>query len=132
MQLRRKQKEGAEVFTDSLNDIMFFLLLFFIILATMANRNAIKLEVPSTKQTENVQSKQVLLQVDANHNYYVNNLPITIDQIEPVLLAETKAKQNKNVTLVLDKSLSIQDLADIMQIGSKLDLKMVLSAKTSK
>lgn len=132
MQLRRKHKEGAEVFTDSLNDIMFFLLLFFIILATMANRNAIKLEVPSSKQTENVQSKQVLLQVDANHNYYVNNLPITIDQIEPVLLAETKAKQNKNVTLVLDKSLSIQDLADIMQIGSKLDLKMVLSAKTSK
>jgi biopolymer transport protein ExbD len=132
MQLRRKQKEGAEVFTDSLNDIMFFLLLFFIILATMANRNAIKLEVPSSKKTENVQAKQVLLQVDANHNYYVNNLPITIDQIEPVLLAETKAKQNKNVTLVLDKSLSIQDLADIMQIGSKLDLKMVLSAKTSK
>jgi biopolymer transport protein ExbD len=132
MELRRKQKEGAEVFTDSLNDIMFFLLLFFIILATMANRNSIKLEVPSSKQVEQVQAKQVLLQVDANHNYFVNNLPITIDQMEPALLAETKAKQNKNVTLMLDKSLSIQDLADIMQIGSKLGLKMVLSAKTSK
>jgi biopolymer transport protein ExbD len=132
MELRRKQKEGAEVFTDSLNDIMFFLLLFFIILATMANRNSIKLEVPSSTNVQQVQAKQVLLQVDANHNYFINNLPITIDQMEPALLAETNAKQNKNVTLVLDKSLSIQDLADIMQIGSKLDLKMVLSAKTSK
>lgn len=132
MQLRRKPKEGAEVFTDSLNDIMFFLLLFFIILATMANRNAIKLEVPSTVKVEQLQSKQVLLQVDANHNYFINNVPITIDQMEPALLAETKAKQNTNVTLYMDKSLSIQDLADVMQIGSKLGLKMVLSAKTTK
>ena len=132
MQLRRKQKEGAEVFTDSLNDIMFFLLLFFIILSTMANRNSIKLELPSSKSVQQVQAKQILLQVDANHNYFVNGLPITIDQIEPVLMAESKAKQNNNVTLVLDKSLSIQDLADIMQIGSKLNLMMVLSAKTTK
>lgn len=132
MQLRRKQKEGAEVFTDSLNDIMFFLLLFFIILATMANRNAIKMEVPSTQQAEIVQSKQVLLQVDANHNYFINNVPITIDQLEPALLAETKAKQNTNVTVAMDKSLSIQDLADLWQIGSNLKLKMVLSAKSTK
>ncbi|CAN5431064.1 hypothetical protein BH09BAC5_BH09BAC5_07340 [soil metagenome] len=132
MQLRRNQREGAEVFTDSLNDIMFFLLLFFIILSTMANRNAIKLELPSSKKVEQMQGKQILLAVDANHNYSVNNVPITIDQMEPVLLAESKAKQNTNVTLVLDKSLSIQDLADIMQVGSKLGLKMVLSAKTTK
>ncbi|CAN5909035.1 hypothetical protein BH11BAC7_BH11BAC7_29560 [soil metagenome] len=132
MQLRRKQKEGAEVFTDSLNDIMFFLLLFFIILSTMANRNAIKLELPSSVKVEQMQSKQVLLQVDANHKYWINNVPITIDQMEPALLAETKAKQNTNVTLVMDKSLSIQDLADVMQIGSKLNLKMVLQAKTTK
>ena len=134
MQLRRKQKEGAEVFTDSLNDIMFFLLLFFIILSTMANRNAIKLELPSSKKVEQMQQKQILLQVDANHFYFVNNEYITdkIDQVEPVLKAEAKEKNNNNVTLVLDKSLSIQDLADIMQIGSKLGLKMVLSAKTSK
>ena len=98
----------------------------------MANRNSIKLELPSSKSVQQVQAKQILLQVDANHNYFVNGLPITIDQIEPVLMAESKAKQNNNVTLVLDKSLSIQDLADIMQIGSKLNLKMVLSAKTTK
>lgn len=92
MQLRRKQKEGAEVFTDSLNDIMFFLLLFFIILSTMANRNAIKLELPSSKKVEQMQQKQILLQVDANHNYSVNNVTITIDQVEPVLKAEAKEK----------------------------------------
>jgi biopolymer transport protein ExbD len=132
MQLRRRQKEGAEVFTDSLNDIMFFLLLFFIILSTIANRNAIKMELPNSKQVSPMQNKMVQLAVDANHNYFVNNQPITIDQMEPALLAETKAKGTNSVMLNLDRSLTVQDLADVLQIGSKLGLKMVLSAKTSK
>jgi biopolymer transport protein ExbD len=132
MQLRGKHKEGAEVFTDSLNDIMFFLLLFFIILSTIANRNVIKMELPSSKQTSVQNDKTVLLAVDAKHNYFVNNFPITIDQMEPALLAETKRKQTNTVTLSLDKSLTVQDLADVLQVGSKLGLKMVLSAKTSK
>lgn len=132
MQLRKRNKEGAEVFTDSLNDIMFFLLLFFIILSTIANRNVIKLEVPSSKETAQMSDKVVNLAVDANHNYFVNNMPITIDQMEPVLLAVTKEKKTNSVTLYLDKSLTIQDLADVMQIGQKLKLKMVLSAKATK
>lgn len=132
MKLRRRNKEGAEVFTDSLNDIMFFLLLFFIILSTIANRNVIKMDLPSSKSVSPMSDKSVLLQVDASHNYYVNNYPITIDQMEPALLAETKAKHTNTVTLSLDKSLTVQDLADVLQVGSKLGLKMVLSAKTSK
>jgi biopolymer transport protein ExbD len=132
MQLRRRKKETAEVFTESLNDIMFFLLLFFIIISTLANPNVIKMNLPNSKEAAVVTNQKVILAIDANHNYYVNNLPITIDQMEPVLLAESKAKGVNTVTLTLDKSLTIQDLADVLQIGSKLGLKMVLSAKTTK
>ena len=132
MQLRRKNKESAEVFTESMNDIMFFLLLFFIILSTLAVTNGIKMELPSTKTPMEINQGKVTLQVDANHNYYVNNVPITIDQMEPALLAETKAKKTNAVMLDLDKSLTVQDLADVLAVGSKLGLKMVLSAKTSK
>ncbi|MBI3510504.1 MAG: biopolymer transporter ExbD [Bacteroidetes bacterium] len=132
MNLRRKNREGAEVFTDSLNDIMFFLLLFFIILSTIANRNVIKLDLPNSKTVSPMNNKSVMLAVDAQHNYYVNNLPITIDQMEPALLAETTAQDTKSVMLVLDKTLTVQDLADVLQIGSRLGLKMVLSAKTSR
>lgn len=132
MQLRRRKKETAEVFTESMNDIMFFLLLFFIILSTLVNPNVIKIELPNSKTASEVHQGKVTLQIDASHNYFVNNLPITFDQMEPVLLAETKSKQTNSVILILDKSLTVQDLADVLQIGSKLGLKMVLSAKTSK
>ncbi|GAB4132617.1 MAG: biopolymer transporter ExbD [Bacteroidia bacterium] len=132
MQLRRRHRESAEVFTDSLNDIMFFLLLFFIILSTLVNPNVIKLNLPSSKNTSSLSTGKVILAIDANHNYFVNNYPVTFDQLEPVLQAETKSKNTNSVILSMDKSLTVQDLADVLQIGSKLQLKMVLSANNQK
>ncbi|MFZ4800138.1 MAG: biopolymer transporter ExbD, partial [Bacteroidia bacterium] len=46
MKLRRKKRFEAEVATSSLNDIMFFLLLFFLIISTIANPNVIKVLLP--------------------------------------------------------------------------------------
>ena len=132
MQLRKKHREGAEVFTDSLNDIMFFLLLFFIILSTLANPNVVKMELPSSKSSTTLIQKTIDLQIDANHHYFVNNIPVQFDQLEPVLLQQSQATGNSSIKLDLDKSLTVQDLADVMQIGSDLHLKMVLSTQPTK
>jgi biopolymer transport protein ExbD len=132
MKLRKHRKEGAEVFTDSLNDIMFFLLLFFIIISTLVNPNVIPLEVPSTKNPPTLTKGEVTLAVDTQHNYYVNNAPVPFDQLKPVLQAETKAKETKSVILFMDKSLTVQDLADVMQIEQELGIKFALSVNPSK
>lgn len=132
MNLRRRNKEGAEVFTDSLNDIMFFLLLFFIIISTLVNPNVINLDPPSSKVTNPLSKGEVTLAVDAQHNFYVNNLPVTFDQLEPILLAETKAKETQSVILFMDKTLSVQDVADVMQVGAKLGIKFALSVNPTK
>ncbi len=132
MNLRKRKREGAEVFTDSLNDIMFFLLLFFIIISTLVNPNVISLDPPSSKETSTASKGTVTLAVDAQHNFFVNNLPVTFDQVEPVLLAETNAKDTKSVILFMDKTLSVQDVADVMQIGAKLKVKFALSVNPTK
>ena len=132
MNLRKRKREGAEVFTDSLNDIMFFLLLFFIIISTLVNPNVISLDPPSSKETSTASKGTVTLAVDAQHNFFVNNLPVTFDQVEPVLLAETNAKDTKSVILFMDKTLSVQDVADVMQIGAKLEVKFALSVNPTK
>ena len=129
MKLRGRHKESAEVFTESLNDIMFFLLLFFIILSTLVNPNVIKLSLPSSKSPSTLNSGKVTLSVDANHDYYVNNNKVPFDMLAPVLQGETKAKNTSKIILQLDKSLTVQDLADVMQIGNDLKLDMVLSVQ---
>lgn len=132
MKLRKHKREGAEVFTDSLNDIMFFLLLFFIIISTLVNPNVIKLEVPSSKSPPVATKGEVTLAVDAQHNYYINNAPVPFDQLKPILLAETKAKETMSVILFMDKSLTVQDLADVMQIEAELGINFALSVNPSK
>lgn len=131
MKLKRRHKEGAEVSTESLNDIMFFLLLFFLIVSTLANPNVLKLTLPSSKTAEQVTLQPVVVEVDANHQYIVNKSPIAFSDIENALRIEIARTKSPTIILKLDNTLSIQDLADVMQIGYKLGVKMVLATKAT-
>jgi biopolymer transport protein ExbD len=131
MKLKRRHKEGAEVSTESLNDIMFFLLLFFLIISTLANPSVLKLTLPSSKTAEQIVKQQVTVEVDANHQYIVNKTPISFTDLENALKIELARTQSPTIILKLDNTLSIQDLADVMQIGYALKVKMVLATKAT-
>ncbi|MDO9185726.1 MAG: biopolymer transporter ExbD [Bacteroidia bacterium] len=131
MKLKRRHKEAAEVSTESLNDIMFFLLLFFLIISTLANPSVIKLTLPSSKSAEQLQKQQVTVTVGADHQYFVNKTPIAFGDLENALRIELARTQSPTVILKLDNTLSIQDLADVMQIGYGLGVKMVLATKAT-
>ncbi|HEY0030693.1 MAG TPA: biopolymer transporter ExbD [Bacteroidia bacterium] len=133
MKIKRRHKEAAEVSTESLNDIMFFLLLFFLIISTLANPSVLKLTLPSSKPAEQVQRQQITIEVDGNHQYIINKTPISFGELEDALkfqMSKIPATELKpTVVLKLDNTLSIQDLADVMQIGYSLGVKMVLATK---
>ena len=131
MKIARRHKEHAEVSTESLNDIMFFLLLFFLIISTLANPSILKLTTPGKNSIPDNKAK-IVLQVDANHQYIVNKLPISFTDLESALKVEMNRTQSSSIILAFDNTLSIQDLADVMQIGYGLNAKMVLQATASK
>ena len=131
MQLRKKSKEAVEVSTESLNDIMFFLLLFFLIISTLVNPSVIKLTLPNStaKVVENKQP--IIVSVDKDLKYYVNNVPISFDQLESAISIKMQQVKDASVVLRVDNALSVQDLVDILQIGSRLKVKMVLATKST-
>ena len=131
MKLKRRHKEGAEVSTESLNDIMFFLLLFFLIISTLVNPSVIKLTLPNSKAAVAMSKQQVTVEVSADHTYAVNQTPISFSDLENAIKFELARTQSPTVILKLDKSLTVQDLADVMQIGYNLGVKMVLSTKAT-
>lgn len=132
MNLRRRQKEVAEVSTESLNDIMFFLLLFFLIVSTLVNPNVIKLFLPSAKQSPQMAKQPISLSITADKQYYINKIPVAFDQLESELKIQLAKLDQPTVVLRLDKSLTIQDLADVMSIGEDLQVKMVLASENTK
>ncbi len=127
MKIRRKARFAPEVFTHSLNDIMFFLLLFFLIISTMANPNVIKLMLPQTGAAQRSFKKQITLSVDAEKNYYIDKQQIPFDQLETSLHNMFVNVEEKTVVLRLDKSLAVQDLVDVLEIGAKEDIRMVMA-----
>ncbi|HET6225460.1 MAG TPA: biopolymer transporter ExbD [Bacteroidia bacterium] len=131
MKLKRRHKEGAEVSTESLNDIMFFLLLFFLIASTLANPSVLKLNLPNSKNAVQMTKQQVTIEVDANHEYMVNKEHVQFPDLENMLRIALARTKEPTVVLKMDNSLSIQDLADVMQIGYKLGIKMVLATKST-
>lgn len=129
MQLRRKSRMTSELSTHSLNDIMFFLMLFFLIMSTMVAPSVIKINLPKTSAGKAISKQNIVLAVDSNLNYYLNNEPIEFDNLESRLAAQIGADTAQEHTIVLQASrkISVQDLVDVMTVGSKLKTKMVLA-----
>jgi biopolymer transport protein ExbD len=126
MNLRRKHRDEAEVSTESLNDIMFFLLLFFLIISTLANPNVIKLNLPKSANNVNAIKIPVTLSVKKDKTYFIGQTQIPFEQLEEALLDAVSGLDQPTVVLNVDRELSVQDLVDVMQIGVKAKVKMVL------
>jgi len=127
MKIRRQRHFHAEVATSSLNDIMFFLLLFFLIISTVTNPNVIKILLPKSNATQTINKQPVTLTVTPDKRYFVNKKEFELSQLEQVLLEACEGMPEPTVVLRIPYSLSVQDLVDVMQIGTKHKLKMVLS-----
>lgn len=134
MNLRRSSKYSAEVYTGSLNDIMFFLLLFFLIVSTLVNPSVIKLLLPTSSTSQALNKQQISLSVTADKKYYIDNTEVPFQKLESDLDARCKKLNNMNTTATVvlrcDNALTIQDLVDVLQIGNKLKIKMVLATKS--
>ena len=130
MKLRNKRHFQAEVATSSLNDIMFFLLLFFLIVSTVANPNVIKVLLPKSKPSGVVNKQEITLTIDESKHYYINKREIPFDRLEAEIVKSCEGIAEPTVVLRLPHSLTIQDLVDVMQIGASHKIKMVLATRT--
>jgi len=131
MNLRRRNRAVGEVYTASLNDIMFFLLLFFLITSTLATPNVLKLLLPSSKMSTQSIKHPLTISVTSDLQYAVNNQPVAFDQLEPTIVAAIRDQTDPTALLKVDKTLQVQNLVDLLDIGNRLKIKMVLATSTS-
>ena len=127
MKIRRKARFAPEVFTHSLNDIMFFLLLFFLIISTMSNPNVIKLMLPKASASQQMYKKQITLSVDDKKVYYIDKQAIPFENLELELQNLFAGVEERTIILRVDKNLAVQDLVDVLELGAKQDIKMVMA-----
>lgn len=128
MKIKRKREIQPEVYTSSLNDIMFFLLLFFLIVSTLVNPSVIQLMLPKASANVQKMSKQTInISVTADLKYFLNDKPIEFAAILPEIQNLVKNTEDATVILRADKSIQLQDLVNVLDIGHQLHVKMILA-----
>ena len=127
MIIKRKRHFKTEVSTSSLNDIMFFLLLFFLIVSSLANPNVIKLLLPNSKSAQNINKQQVTISITKDKKYFIDNKEISFTDIEPLLKSRIGSLEEPTVILRLENTLTVQDLVDVLEIGNRLQVKMLMA-----
>ncbi|MDX2195288.1 MAG: biopolymer transporter ExbD [Cytophagales bacterium] len=134
MNLRKKNKTHVYLESSALSDIMFFLMLFFLIASTLANPNVIKLLLPQAKAGQTVSKQQYSLTISKELNYYINQdrTPLKFAQLEPRLTAISQSAKEVTIVLKVDKSIQVQNLVDVLALGSKLKVKMILATQAPK
>jgi biopolymer transport protein ExbD len=125
MDVRRKLKAHAEVHTGALNDILFILLLFFLIVSTLANPNVVKVDNPKGKNDTKVK-QTIVISIDKNRQMYLSQKPIIIDSLESEL---RKVFANKTdtpvVALNVDTAAYYGDFFKVLNVAKKLKAKTV-------
>jgi len=129
MQLRRRHRLESEVSTHSLNDIMFFLMLFFLIASTMANPNVIKLMLPRAKSNQTMTKKQISLSITKDLKYYIDQKPVLFENLKEELRKATEKNKETTIVVRMDQELSVQKLVEVLEIGNELKLKMILATQ---
>lgn len=132
MNLRRRNKLTSELSTSSLNDIMFFLLLFFLITSTLVSPNVMKLLLPNANSGKAMSKQNITVSVSSDLEYYVDNKPVPYEELEALLIQNIASKEEATVILKVDKSVQIQNLVDLLDIGNRNKIKMVLATEASK
>jgi biopolymer transport protein ExbD len=130
--LRKKKDFTAEVFTSAMNDIMFFLMLFFIIISTLLNPSMIKVSLPSSRSSQTIQKKEINLTMTKEKLFYVNNTQVPFDKLEAQLKIELARSPEAFIMLRFDNMLPIQDLVNVLSIGNRLNGKMIIATAKAK
>lgn len=127
MAIKRNRRFHAEVATSSLSDIMFFLLLFFLIISTLANPNVIKMTLPKSEQNEKTNKQHISLSVSEDKQYFVDKQQVNFEELEAALLTKMGDTKDQTVIVRIPYNLQVQDLVDLLQIGVKNNLKFVIA-----
>ena len=121
---------------SSMTDIIFLLLLFFIIASTMSSPNDIKLNLPQSKAKSSTKAVIAKVSIDADGNYFVakgNSLP---EQIQPEVLEAyimnlVAQDTSTYIALHADQNIAYKEVVKVLDIANQHKLKLVIATKTS-
>lgn len=126
MNLRKRMKGGQELHAGALNDILFILLFFFLIVSTLANPNVIKLSTPKAK-SDTKAKQSVIVNVKADGEYIINGKIVPLVDLKNVIQPYL-AKDSLQATIAInaDKTVPLDQVVAVMRIAREMGARTTL------
>ena len=129
MDFKGRNKITPEFNMSSMTDIVFLLLIFFMIASTLVSAEAIDLLLPKSS-SKTTQTKNVSVSVDKNVNYYVDMKKVSKDNLETEVLAKVGNSDTPTITIRSDQDVEMKHVVFIMDIANRNKIKSTLAVKS--
>ena len=128
MSLRSRNKVSANFNMSSMTDIVFLLLIFFMLTSTLVSPNALKLLLPSS-QAKTLEKQTISISITEDIKFYINDKVVTEKTIEQELKLLCNNEKEPGIILHTDKTVPIKHVVKIMDIAYRNKYKIVLATK---
>ena len=132
MALKRSTRVDANISMSSMTDIVFLLLIFFLVTSTLINPNALKLFLP--KSTGQVNAKPTVTvsvkdQGDETYTYHINGNqePVPFELVEDQLVVLLQTEEEPTFSIYSDQTVPIGEIVQIMNIAKRNHYKVILA-----
>ena len=134
MALRRTTKADPNIAMSSMTDIVFLLLIFFLVTSTLVNPNALKLLLPkSTGQVSAKATVSVSIKDwgDDSYSYHINGnqQPVNLEEVEDELVELLQSEEDPTLSIYSDESVPIKEIVQVMNIAKRNHYKVILATQ---
>lgn len=126
MNLRSKNRINAEFNMSSMTDIIFLLLIFFMLTSNFVTPSGLPVSLPSSKTSDIVMQK-ISITITSDLKYFLNDKPVMLDDIEPQLIALLQGTEEGAVVLHIDKTVPVEHLVKVAGIAKNLNASVTLA-----
>ena len=126
MKLKGRNKVSPEFSMSSMTDIVFLLLVFFLL--TSNSPNALDLILPKAKG-KSTNTQQLSVSIDASLQYYINELPVAKEGVEAAIVANLARQENPTIILRAAETIAIKEAVHIMDIANRNQFKVILAVR---
>lgn len=130
MKLRRNTKIDPTFNLSSLTDVVFLLLIFFLLTSSLVSTNALNVVLPSSNSKELIPPNTVKVSINSNLEYFIETEKTDKKVIQAKLAAMLKDVENPVIVLNADRTIPTGETVEMMTIARNLNVQMILATQS--
>jgi len=130
MSLKSQNKINPNFSMSSMTDIVFLLLIFFMITSTLVTTNALKIELP-TSSADALKQQVVSISITQDLRYFINNEPVEQIFLESTVREYFNSYENPTLVLRAEKTVPIEYAVEVLDLAYRNNYKIVLATQTN-